>query len=82
MSELYKKMIREIKRQMFRRGMNIRMTAEALGCHRVNLSAYLNLKTMMKADLLLKCIDIFDINVNRIVGVLPEEYEVNHGADR
>ena len=69
MSELYKKMIREIKRQMFRRGMNIRQTAEALGCHRVNLSAYLNLKTVMRSDMMLKAIDYFEIDVNAVLGI-------------
>lgn len=69
MSEAYKKIIREIKRKMFARGMNIRMTAEALGCHRVNLSQYLNLRIAMRADLMLDAIDYFEIDVNQVLGI-------------
>lgn len=69
MSEAYKKIIREIKRKMFARGMNIRMTAEALGCHRETLSQHLNLRMAMRADLMLKAIDYFEIDVNQVLGI-------------
>jgi len=72
MNEAYKKIIREIKRKMFAKGMNIRMTAEALGCHRVNLSQYLNLRTAMRADLMLKAVYYFDIDVSSVLGI-PHE---------
>ena len=45
------------------------MTAEELGCHRVNLSQYLNLRMAMRADLMLEAIDYFEIDVNQVLGI-------------
>lgn len=75
MSEAYKKLIRAIKREMFKNGMNIKQTAEAAGCHRVNLSQYLNLRTSMPAELLIRLIDRFDIDVCAEIGIPHEKKE-------
>lgn len=69
----YKKMIREIKRKMFMNGMNIRMTAEAIGCNRVNLSEWLNFRSVMRSDTMLKIIDILEIDVSDVLGITRGE---------
>lgn len=75
MSESYKKVIRAIKRKMFENGMNIRMTAEALGTHQITLGRYLNLRVSMPAELLIKAINYFDIDLCAVLGI-PHEVVV------
>lgn len=75
MSEAYKRLIRAIKRQMFKNGMNIKQTAEALGMHRETLSNHLNLRCSMAADTLIRAIDYFDIDVCAKIGIPHEKKE-------
>lgn len=75
MTEPYKKVIRAIRRRMFENGMNIRMTAEALGTHQITLGRYLNLRVSMPAELLIKAINYFDIDLCAVLGI-PHEVVV------
>lgn len=75
MSEPYRKVIRAIRRRMFENGMNIRMTAEALGTHQITLGRYLNLRVSMPAELLIKAIYYFDIDLCTVLGI-PHEVVV------
>ena len=69
----YKKIIREIKRKMFMNGMNIKMTAEAIGCNRVNLSDWLNFRSVMRSDTMLIIIDTLNIDVSDVLGITRGE---------
>lgn len=72
MSEPYRKLIRAIRRRMFENGMNIRMTAEALGTHQVTLGRYLNFRVSMPVELLIKAIYYFDIDLCAVLGIAHE----------
>lgn len=75
MSEEYKKIIRAIKRQMFKNGMNIKQTGEALGVHRATLGQYLNINRAMPGDILIRAINFFGIDVCAEIGIPHEKKE-------
>ena len=51
------------------------MNAEALGTHQITLGRYLNLRVSMPAELLIKAINYFDIDLCAVLGI-PHEVVV------
>ena len=75
MSELYKKVIRAIKCEMFKNGMNIKQTSEAVGVHRVVMGQYLNLRITMPGDVIIRLINYFEIDLCAVLGIPHKKTE-------
>lgn len=68
MSDLYKKIIREVKRQMFEQELTIRAAAEKVGVTRQTMQSVLDMKHEALGGTILKLIVGFGIDIKELEG--------------
>lgn len=68
MSDLYKKIIREVKRQMFEQELTIRAAAEKVGVTRQTMQSMLDMKHEALGGTILKLIVGFGIDIKELEG--------------
>lgn len=68
MSDLYKKIIREVKRQMFDQELTIRAAAEKVGVTRQTMQSVLDMKHEARGSTILKLIVGFGIDIKELEG--------------
>lgn len=68
MSDLYKKIIREVKRQMFDQELTIRAAAEKVGVTRQTMQSVLDMKHEALGGTILKLIVGFGIDIKELEG--------------
>ena len=67
-SELYKRIIREVKRQMYEQELTIRAAAEKVGVTRQTMQSVLDMKHEARGSTVLKLIVGFGIDIKELEG--------------